>query len=150
MVIDEEITIRAPLGVVWQVFSGFENWDDWTSACQMCHYQEGSEMAAGTCVSFVVRPFVFPVRVAPRIMRCDPGRELVWEGGRLGIYAVHRWRFREGEGKVTLSSSERFSGPLLRLGRLLFLPHRLHRLTRELLRSIKAEAERRFRGQHSA
>jgi ligand-binding SRPBCC domain-containing protein len=147
MVIDEEITIQAPLSIVWQVFSGFENWDDWTSACQMCRYQEGSEMVSGACVSFVVKPFVFPVRVAPRITRCDSGRELVWEGGRLGIYAVHTWRFRESEGKVILSSSERFRGPLLGLGRLLFLPQRLHRLTQELLMSIKEEAEGRFRGQ---
>jgi len=148
MVIDEEITIQADLGIVWQVFSGFENWDDWTSACQMCHYQEGREMAAGTCVSFVLKPFVFPVRVAPRITRCDPGRELVWEGGRLGIYAVHTWRFREEGGRAVLSSSERFSGPLLRLGCWFFLPHRLHQLTQQLLISIKKEAERRFRGRH--
>lgn len=146
MVIDEEIAIQAPLTIVWQVFSGFDTWDDWTSACQMCHYQEGREMAAGTCVSFVVKPFVFPVRVAPRITRCDPGRELVWEGGRLGIYAVHTWRFRERDGRVILSSSERFSGPLLGVGRLFFLPHRLHRLTQALLVSIKKEAERRSGG----
>jgi ligand-binding SRPBCC domain-containing protein len=146
MVIEEEIRIQAPLKIVWQVFSGFENWDDWTSACQMCHYQEGSEMVSGACVSFVVKPFVFPVRVAPRITRCDPGCELVWEGGRLGIYAVHTWSFREEAGRAVLASSERFSGPLLRLGRLFFLPHRLHRLTQELLASIKEEAERRSQG----
>jgi ligand-binding SRPBCC domain-containing protein len=150
MVIEEEITIEAPLKIVWQVFSGFENWDDWTSVCQMCHYQEGSEMVSGACVSFVVKPFVFPVRVAPKITRCDPGREVVWEGGRLGIHAVHSWSFSDKEGKVILSSSECFSGPALGLGRLFLLPHRLHRLTQKLLVSIKEEAERRFRGQDAA
>jgi len=143
MVIEEEISISAPLPLVWQVFSGFENWDDWTSACQMCHYQEGSEMVSGACVSFVVKPVVFPVRVAPRITRCDPGREVVWEGGRLGIHAVHTWRFREEKGKTMLFSSERFSGPLLWLGKLISVHVRLHALTRELLMGIKREAEAR-------
>jgi len=143
MVIEEEISINAPLPLVWQVFSGFENWDDWTSACQMCHYQEGSEMVSGACVSFVVKPFVFPVRVAPRITSCDPGRAVIWEGGRLGIHAVHTWRFREEKGKTVIFSSERFSGPLLLLGRLISIHSRLHALTRELLMGIKAEAEAR-------
>jgi ligand-binding SRPBCC domain-containing protein len=143
MVIQEEITINAPLAVVWQVFSGFDTWGEWTSACQMCHYQEGREMAAGTCVSFVVKPFIFPVRVAPRITSCDPGREVIWEGGRLGIHAVHTWRFREEKGKTVIFSSERFSGPLLLLGRLISIHSRLHALTRELLMGIKREAEAR-------
>jgi ligand-binding SRPBCC domain-containing protein len=147
MVIEEEILINASLAVVWQVFSGFETWDDWTPACQMCHFEEGKEMAAGSCLSFVVKPVVFPVRVAPRITSCDPGREVIWEGGRLGIHAVHTWSFREEDGKAILFSSERFSGPLLGLGRLFFLPQRLHHLTKKLLVGIKEEAERRFRGQ---
>ena len=148
MVIEEEITIQAPLNIVWKVFSGFENWDDWSSGCQMCHYQEGREMAAGTCVSFVVKPFVFPVRVAPRITSCDPGREVIWEGGRLGIHAVHTWRFREEKGKTVIFSSERFSGPLLWLGKLISVHSRLHDLTSELLTEIKGEAEARSRLQH--
>jgi ligand-binding SRPBCC domain-containing protein len=143
MIVEDEIRIDAPLAVVWQVFSGFDTWDDWTSACQMCHYQEGSEVVSGACVSFIVKPFVFPVRVAPRITSCDPGREVVWEGGRLGIHAVHTWRFREEEGKTVIFSSERFSGPLLWLGRLISVHSRLHALTCELLMEIKREAEAR-------
>jgi ligand-binding SRPBCC domain-containing protein len=145
MIVEDEIRIDAPLAVVWQVFSGFDTWDDWTSACQMCHYQEGSQMVSGACLSFTVKPFVFPVRVAPRITSCDPGREVIWEGGRLGIHAVHTWRFREEEGKTVIFSSERFSGPLLWLGELISVHSRLHGLTRELLMGIKREAEARSR-----
>jgi len=145
MVIEEEVAINAPLTVVWQVFSGFDTWNEWTSACQMCHYEEGGAMAAGTCVSFVVKPFVFPVRVGPRITSCDPGREVIWEGGRFGIHAVHTWRFREEKGGTMIFSSERFSGPLLWLGKLISVHSRLHALTSELLMGIKGEAEARSR-----
>ena len=68
---------------------------------------------------------------------------MIWEGGRLGIHAVHTWRFREEKGKTVIFSSERFSGPLLLLGRLISIHSRLHALTRELLMGIKAEAEAR-------
>ena len=149
MVIEEEISINASFALVWQIFSGFDTWDEWTSACQMCHYQEGREMAAGACVSFVVKPFVFPVRVAPGITHCDPGREVIWEGGRLGIHAVHTWRFREEKGKTMIFSSERFSGPLLWLGKLISVHSRLHALTSDLLMGIKHEAEARSRVQNT-
>jgi hypothetical protein len=145
MVIEEKVSIDAPLAVVWQVFSGFEGWNDWTSACKLCRFQEGKEMASGACVSFVIRPLVFPLRVAPRIARCEPGREVVWEGGRLGIHAVHTWKFHKEGGKTVLLSSERFSGTLLWFGKLILVPSRLRALTRELLAGIKREAEARAR-----
>jgi hypothetical protein len=72
---------------------------------------------------------------------------VIWEGGRFGIHAVHAWRFREQEGKTVLFSSERFSGPLLWLGKLIFVHSRLHALTSELLTGIKREAEARSRPQ---
>ncbi|MEJ2366397.1 MAG: hypothetical protein P8017_17315, partial [Deltaproteobacteria bacterium] len=61
--------------------------------------------------------------------------------------AVHTWTFRETNGRVTLISHEEFSGPLILLARLILLPQRLHRLTRELLTSIKREAEARYQNQ---
>ena len=147
MVIEEEIDIHAPLPVVWQVFSGFDEWENWNSACQSCHFVEGSEMSTGACVSFVVRPFAFPVKVSPRITKCVPAQEVVWEGGRFGIHAVHTYSFREEKDKVVILSLEKFDGPLLLLARLAFLPRRLHRLTRRLLVSMKQEAEARYLAQ---
>ena len=145
MIIREEIEINAPLSVVWQVFSCLEEWENWNAVCRSCHLIEGSAMSEGACVSFVVRPITLPIRINPRITRCIPGREVVWEGERFGIHAVHTWTFREERDRAVLLSSEAFSGPLIWLGRLIFLPSRLHRLTRQLLAAIKREAEIRVR-----
>lgn len=147
MLIREQIEIAAPIPVVWAVFSVLDEWDDWNTACQSCHLIEGEEMSAGACFSFVVRPFTLPIKVKPRITECEPGRKVVWEGERLGIHAVHTWIFRETDGKVTLISHEEFSGPLIWLARLILVPQRLHSLTRELLASVKQEAESRYRAQ---
>jgi hypothetical protein len=147
MLIREEIEIAAPIPVVWAVFSALDEWDDWNTACQSCHLIEGEEMAAGACFSFVVRPFTLPIKVKPRITECQPGEKVVWEGERLGIHAVHTWTFTEVDGTVILDSHEEFSGPLIWLARLILVPQRLHHLTRELLISIKQEAEARYRAQ---
>jgi hypothetical protein len=50
------------------------------------------------------------------------------------------------DGAVILNSHEEYSGPLLWLARLILVPRRLHSLTRELLVSIKQEAEARYQG----
>jgi len=145
MVIQEEIKIAAPMSIVWAVFSNVEEWDDWNTACQSCHLVEGEEMGAGACFSFVVRPFTpLPIKVTSQITSCEPGQEVVWEGERFGIQAVHTWEFREQDNMVILHSHEKYRGPLLWLARLILVPRRLHKLTKELLVSIKQEAEARY------
>ena len=142
MVIQEEIEINAPLSVVWRTFSRMEDWDSWNTTCRSCCILSGDEdLSAGTCFSFVIRPLAFPLKVRPRIVRCDPGREVVWEGGKWGINASHTWQFREKDGKVRLMSVEHFRGPMVWVGHLLQVPQRLHRLTLEFLHTLKSAAE---------
>lgn len=141
MVIDEEIEIRAPLAVVWRIFSQMEAWDQWNTACRECCLLEGESMDTGACFSFKIKPWVLPLRVEPRIVECVPAERVTWEGGRLGVQASHTWQFREQNATVILHSVERFSGPLLVVGRLLGIPQKLHRLTREFLETLKHAAE---------
>lgn len=56
-------------------------------------------------------------------------------------WSVHRFIFEEKENAVLLTSSEAFRGPLLWLSKLIFIPKRLHRLTQQLMASIKNQAE---------
>lgn len=142
MVIKAEIEINAPLRVVWQTFSRMEDWDEWNTACRSCCFISGDEnLPVGTCFSFVIRPLVFPIKVQPRIVKCDPGREVVWEGGKMGIHASHTWQFREQDGRVKLLSVEHFKGPMVWVGYLLRVPKRLHRLTIVFLQTLKTASE---------
>jgi len=142
MVIQEEIEINAPMEVVWRTFSHMEQWDDWNTACRSCCITRGDEaLSAGTCFSFVIRPLAFPLKVQPHVVKCEPGREVVWEGGKMGIHASHTWRFEEQDGRVKLLSIERFKGPMVWVGYLFKVPDRLHRLTVEFLRTLKNAAE---------
>lgn len=141
MIIEEQITIQAPLSRVWQVFADLAAWGRWNSVCQDCCLVEGTEMAAGSCFSFKLRPYYLPIEIKPKITTCEAGREVVWEGRRLGVHAVHRFVFAERDEGVVLTSIEKFGGPLLVLSRLLGIPRKLHQLSRQLLQEIKQAAE---------
>ena len=141
MIISEEIVIKAPLAVVWNVFERMDDWQEWNTVCANCCILEGSKMAAGTCFSFEMKPYFFPIKVVPRIVKCEPGREVIWEGRRFGIHAVHRFTFSDDGDTVRLLSVEEFRGPLVGLVRILMIPGRLHHLTKKLMQSIKVTAE---------
>ncbi len=141
MLIEESVEIKAPLPLVWQIFSAMEDWQSWNSVCEDCCIISGEGMAEDTCFTFRMRPYYLPIKVMPTITKCDPGKEVVWEGRRFGVQAVHRFIFEEKENSVRLTSSETFRGPLLWLSKLIFIPKRLHRLTQQLMASIKDQAE---------
>jgi hypothetical protein len=143
MQIREEIEIHAPLPTVWNIFSCIEEWEHWNTVCRSCCYMEGSALTAGSCIAFTIHPFSIPIRITPKVIRCTPGKELVWEGSRLGVHAKHRFLFREEKDRVILTSIEVFRGLMARLSRLVLVPSRLHQLTRELLEAVKEEAESR-------
>lgn len=141
MIIREEIEIRAPLSVVWRVFSAIEDWETWNTVCENCCIIGGNQMVKGSCITWTFRPFYVPIKVSPRITKCEPEKEVVWQGSRLGVKAVHTFVFEEKENTVILTSSEEFSGPLLWLHKLIFMPSKLHRLTKRLMLEIKNQAE---------
>ncbi len=141
MKIEASIQINAPLQRVWDVFANIGNWDDWNPVCRECRFETGKSLVKGACISFELNPIVLPIRIAPEVEHCEPGKKVVWSGGRMGIYAEHEFYFEENEAGVELKSIEYFKGPMLIFARLLFLPSRLHALTIRLLDAIKEEAE---------
>jgi hypothetical protein len=141
MIIEESVDIHAPLPVVWRVFSQMEDWQNWNPVCENCCIIKGDSMAEDTCFTFSMRPYYLPIKVMPTITKCDPGKEVIWEGRRFGVHAVHSFIFEEKKETVRLTSSESFRGPLLWLSKLIFIPKRLHRLTQQLMKAIKNQAE---------
>jgi hypothetical protein len=110
--------------------------------CRECRFEAGSAFVKGACISFELRPLILPMRIAPKVTHCEPGKKVVWKGSCLGIHAVHEFYFIEKSGGVELASIENFSGPLLIFARMIRLPSRLHALTIRLLSAIKDAAEK--------
>jgi hypothetical protein len=146
MVIEEEVVIEAPPPIVWAVLTGVDNWKEWNGVCGGARCLTPSGVAEGACISFILRPFLgIPIRISPEVVQCAPGREIIWKGSRLGVHAEHRFTLLETPEGSRLVSSETFHGLASSLGRLIFLPSRLHRLTERLLADVKRESEARAR-----
>lgn len=141
MIIQEQVTINAPLQRVWHIFTNIAAWETWNSVCADCCFISGAEIAPGACVAFTLRPYYLPIKIQPKVTKCEPFREVIWEGERLGVHAVHRFEFLEKNGQVTMVSTEEFGGPLFFLARLLLVHRRLQRLSSQLLADIKRAAE---------
>lgn len=145
MLIREEIRIKAPLDVVWSVFTCLKDSDKWNSICRAALLKDSpsadacsaNPISQGDCISLAIRPMTFPVRIIPRITKFIPQKEVVREGSRFGIRAEHTFTFTQYEGCVVVTSTEKLRGPGLLLSSLVLVPSRLHHLTRQLLIELK-------------
>ena len=141
MKIEASIQINAPLQRVWDVFSDIGNWDGWNPVCRECRFEAGNQLVKGACISFELRPLVLPMRISPTVDLIEPGKKVVWSGGRLGISASHEFSFDPNAAGVLLTSIEHFKGPMLIFAKMIRVPARLHALTVRLLDAIKKESE---------
>jgi len=144
MIIRETVVIDAPIETVWEVFAEIEHWADWNPVCRECRFETGDTVAEGACISFELNPLVLPMRIAPVVTDCNPGRSVTWTGEKWGVHAAHTFNFEPAESQVRLESVETFSGFMLWPARLIGVPKRLHELTRQLLFAIKTASENRY------
>jgi len=142
MIIREEIRVSAPPERVWSILTDLDRWADWNPVCRECRLEKGPALDTGARLSFQLTPLFFPLRIAPRITRCDAGQTLVWAGAKWGLRAEHTFLFETAPEGTRLESIEHFSGWMLPALQLLGIPRRLHRLTKELLVAVKKAAER--------
>ena len=45
MIIEESLEIKAPLPMVWRVFSRIEDWQSWNTVCENCCIITGDSIA---------------------------------------------------------------------------------------------------------
>jgi uncharacterized protein YndB with AHSA1/START domain len=50
MVINAAVQIKAPIAVVWRVFSNLNEWNDWNTACASCRFTSGDRLVEGFLV----------------------------------------------------------------------------------------------------
>jgi hypothetical protein len=141
MVIEDRITIQAPLDKVWSIFTDMSCWGAWNRVTEGVAYDGDRHLTEGRRLSFCLRPFAFPIRIEPIINELEPMERVVWSGARLGVEATHEFIFRETRQGVVVVSRESFScsgaGKLL-LG---ISRRRLRDLAKELLMQLKGAAE---------
>ena len=136
MWISDEVTVSAPLELVWSVQTDLTKWGNWNpDISQLKLY---GPVVPGTtfrwkAVGFTIRSELQEVLLQKR---------LSWTGRMAGIRAIHTWSFEpHGEG-VLVHTEESFEGLLPRLFPV-WMRRTLARALRQGLLRLKAECERR-------
>lgn len=128
--------VAAPLEVVWEVLTGFDQWPRWNPDVKSMSYDgpltPGSQFrwkaGPGTIVSTLEQV------ERPRLVR--------WRGRTMSIGAIHEWRLEPRDGGTAVETEESFAGLAARLFRGP-LQKTLDKTLDRGLEHLKREAERR-------
>jgi hypothetical protein len=133
-----EIDIDAPLQVVWDVLTGFENWPDWNPDVKSMSFP--GPLAPGSEFRWKAGPGT----IVSTLERIEPPRYIAWRGRTLTINAYHEWWLEPHGDGTFVRTQESFYGLLARLFRRP-LQKTLDRSFEVALERLKHESERRAR-----
>ena len=113
---ESEREIEAPPEVVWRVLTDFAAYPEWNPFI----VRIGGDLAVGQTLNLTIQP---PGRRAmtfrPKVLRCEPDRELRWLGHFLvpGVFDGEHTHLLDGleAGRTRYSQSEAFRGLLVPL-----------------------------------
>jgi hypothetical protein len=131
-----ELDIAASAEVVWDVISDIGAWPSWNPDVKNARLE--GPLAVGSV--FQWRAGGASLTSTLRVV--DPPRELSWSGRKMGIRAIHVFRFEPNDGGTFARSEESWEGlvPTFLRG---YSRRTLDRGIRGVLRLLKEEAERR-------
>lgn len=131
-----EISIAAPIDVVWNVLTTFEDWPGWNTLVKSV--SAGGGPTEGT----VLRWKAGPGTITSTILRVDAPRAIAWSGNTLGIKALHVWRLQSAGDETFVRTEESFDGLVARLFRRV-MQRGLDDGLEQGLVDLKGESERR-------
>jgi len=110
-----EIEIDAPPAVVWEILIDGSKYHEWNPFITTLD----GELVAGQHLNVVLSPpDGSDFRFRPRLLRCEPEKELRWRGKVLGEFLFsgeHYFLLEQGQaGRVRLVHGEDFKGILVR------------------------------------
>jgi hypothetical protein len=104
----QEVDIRAPLDIVWQLHTDVNAWPTWQTDITAAHLDGGFRPGASfdwTSFGCSVTSTIYDVAERARVL---------WGGTAGGITGVHEWIFTQSEGGVHVVTNESFAGEPVR------------------------------------
>ena len=140
MLIEEVITIHAPIEQVWNTFTDLTCWMQWNTVIRNVRSEERC-LSSGKEVKCCLRPYVFPIKVRLRVEELIPFELITWSAKKKGLHARHEFIFEKKDNSVLVTSRETFAG-LLSSASGAFLPKRkMQALTIRFLKDLKKASE---------
>jgi uncharacterized protein YndB with AHSA1/START domain len=131
-----EIQIAAPMEVVWDVLTRFEQWPQWNPDVKSVSFD--GPLAPDSEFRWKAAPGT----IVSTLERVEPPRFIRWRGRTMSVKAIHEWRLEPRDGGTLVETEESFSGMLARLLRAQ-LQKTLDKSLVEGLEHLKRETERR-------
>ena len=138
--VHNEITIKAPAEVVWDILIQVEAWPDWYEGAENLAIQAPAKgrLASDAVFTWKTMGLNFESRVA----EFKPPRRLAWESRKRVIRGFHAWLIVPTDDGCRVITDESFQGFLAYLQGT-FIPNKLHRLHDVFLVELKKLAEAR-------
>jgi hypothetical protein len=99
-----EITIEAPLEVVWNIIAEIDRWCVWNPAISKAKLN--GQFTVGTTFNWKSNGFA----IHSTLQEIAPLSRLVWTGKAPGTSAIHVWTFQSVGNAVRVSTRESFEG----------------------------------------
>jgi hypothetical protein len=106
-----EITINAPLEVIWNLITEITRWSAWNPAVSKAKLN--GSFAPGTTFDWKSNGFA----IHSTLQEIAPMSRLVWTGKALGTSAIHVWTFEAVGDGLRVRTAESFDGWLVKLMR---------------------------------
>jgi uncharacterized protein YndB with AHSA1/START domain len=135
-----EIEIAAAPEVAWNVLTAIARWPEWNPAVKSVPFEEGIDEGSE------FRWKAGPGSIWSTIQDVDAPWRIVWTGSTFGIKAIHVHTLEPRAGGTLVKTEESYDGLTARLFHQR-LQKTLDSALDDELRHLKAEAERRDRGE---
>ncbi len=137
----DQITIEAPVAVVWRVLTAFDG-DAGRARGSIVHPLTPEPHGVGSRFHELVRVGRFWANFDLECTAWEPGRLFAWRAHSFGVRGEHRWALDDFGGSTLVRDAERFWGPwpLIMLARALFVPFRVKLIRRRSLESLRSRS----------
>jgi uncharacterized protein YndB with AHSA1/START domain len=95
---------------VWSYFSDLTQWSRWSPICLDCRLVEGEQLEAGSVMRIRFRVASITTVVLANIISLRSPHVITWTGAKLGLSAVHTYRFESHGAGTMMINEERISG----------------------------------------
>lgn len=99
-----EITINAPLGSVWHVFTEINRWPEWNPDIPKATVD--GPIAVGTVIHWETAGMTIPSTIGEVV----PLKKIAWSGETSGILGVHVWTFSSMDEGAHVRTEESWEG----------------------------------------
>lgn len=125
--------------VVWSYFSDLTQWNRWSPICLDCRLVSGVALCNGAVMQIRFRVArITTVALASIVSLNSPGM-IAWTGTKLGLSALHTYRFESCGTGTLMTNEERIFGAPFPIGNLIERWYKATDLSFQSLAGIKRE-----------